>query len=83
LAKDNKDLYSGLVWNGEQALSLGLIDGLGSPGYVAREVIKAEDIVDYSFKQSKLESFTKSLGLSIGEGLGELLSTSSGSLTLR
>jgi len=83
LAKDNKDLYSGLVWNGEQALSLGLIDGLGSPGYVAREVIKAEDIVDYSFKQSKLESFTKSLGLSIGQGLGTLLSTSSTSLELR
>jgi len=83
LVKDNKDLYSGLIWNGEQALTLGLIDGLGSPGYVAREVIKAEEIVDYSFKESKLESFTKSLGLSIGEGLGELLSTSSGSLTLR
>ncbi|MEJ6080372.1 S49 family peptidase [Vibrio sp. 1-Bac 57] len=83
LVKDNKDLYSGLIWNGEQALALGLIDGLGSPGYVAREVIKAEEIVDYSFKESKLESFTKSLGLSIGEGLEELLSTSSGSLTLR
>jgi len=83
LVKGNKDLYSGLIWNGEQALTLGLIDGLGSPGYVAREVIKAEEIVDYSFKESKLESFTKSLGLSIGEGLGELLSTSSGSLTLR
>lgn len=83
LAKDNKDLYSGLVWNGEQALALGLIDGLGSPGYVAREVIKAEEIVDYSFKQSKLESFAKSLGLSIGEGLGGLLSTSSTSLQLR
>ncbi|MBB1274737.1 S49 family peptidase [Psychromonas sp. SR45-3] len=83
LVKDNKDLYSGLIWNGEQALALGLIDGLGSPGYVAREVIKAEEIVDYSFKESKLESFTKSLGLSIGEGVGELLSTSSGSLTLR
>jgi len=83
LVKGNKDLYSGLIWNGEQALALGLIDGLGSPGYVAREVIKAEEIVDYSFKESKLESFTKSLGLSIGEGLGELLSTSSGSLTLR
>tara|TARA_R110001583_G_scaffold50283_1_gene156896 strand:- start:257 stop:1213 length:957 start_codon:yes stop_codon:yes gene_type:complete len=83
LAKDNNDLYSGLVWNGEQALTLGLIDGLGSPGYVAREVIKAEEIVDYSFKQSKLESFAKSLGLSIGEGLGGLLSTSSTSLQLR
>ncbi|WP_037072061.1 S49 family peptidase [Psychromonas arctica] len=83
LVKDNKDLYSGLIWNGEQALALGLIDGLGSPGYVAREVIKAEEIVDYSFKESKLESFTKSLGLSIGEGVGELLSTSNGSLTLR
>ncbi len=43
-------LYSGLIWNGEQALELGLIDGLGSPGFVAREIVKAENIVDYSVK---------------------------------
>jgi protease-4 len=83
LSKDNKDLYSGLIWNGEQALALGLIDGLGSPGYVARDVIKAEDIVDYSIKPSPLKSFTESLGLSIGQGLGALLNTKSATVELR
>ncbi|MEG3753064.1 S49 family peptidase [Psychromonas arctica] len=83
LVKDNKDLYSGLIWNGEQALKMGLIDGLGSPGYVAREVIQAEDIVDYSIKPSPLESFTEQLGLSIGEGVATLLNSSNASMELR
>jgi len=83
LVKDNKDLYSGLIWNGEQALKMGLIDGLGSPGYVAREVIQAEDIVDYSIKPSPLESFTEQLGLSIGEGVATLLNSSNASLELK
>jgi len=83
LIKDNKDLYSGLIWNGEQALAMGLIDGLGSPGYVAREVIQAEEIVDYSIKPSPLESFTEQLGLSIGEGVATLLNSSNASLELK
>ncbi|MDN2661873.1 S49 family peptidase [Psychromonas sp. 14N.309.X.WAT.B.A12] len=83
LLKDNEDLYSGLIWNGEQALAMGLIDGLGSPGYVAREVIQAEDIVDYSIKPSPLESFTEQLGLSIGEGVATLLNSSNASMELR
>ena len=83
LVKGNKDLYSGLIWNGEQALALGLIDGLGSPGYVARDVIQAEEIVDYSIKPSPLESFTESLGLSIGEGVATLLNRSDTAMQLR
>ncbi|MGJ8581894.1 MAG: S49 family peptidase [Psychromonas sp.] len=83
LVKDNKDLYSGLIWNGEQALAMGLIDGLGSPGFVAREVIQAEEIVDYSIKPSPLESFTEQLGLSIGEGVATLLNSSNTSMELR
>ncbi|RBW46721.1 S49 family peptidase [Psychromonas sp. B3M02] len=83
LVKDNKDLYSGLIWNGEQALAMGLIDGLGSPGYVAREVIQAEEIVDYSIKPSPLENFTEQLGLSIGEGVATLLNSSNASMELR
>ena len=83
LVKGNKDLYSGLIWNGEQALELGLIDGLGSPGYVARDVIQAEEIVDYSIKPSPLESFTESLGLSIGEGVATLLNRSDTAMQLR
>ena len=83
LVKNDKDLYSGLIWNGEQALELGLIDGLGSPGYVARDVIQAEEIVDYSIKPSPLESFTESLGLSIGEGVATLLNRSDTAMQLR
>src|SRR5579864_1173155 len=45
--KENPDMFSGLLWTGEKSVELGLSDGIGSVDYVAREVIKAEDIVDY------------------------------------
>lgn len=64
------DLYSGLIWTGEQAKEIGLIDGLGSPGYVAREIIKEEKIINFTARQSPLKSLTKLLGASIGEGMG-------------
>jgi len=83
LDHSNKGLYSGLIWNGEQALELGLIDGLGSPGYVAREVVKVEDIVDYSIKPSAFEAFTKKLGLSIGQGVSSVLTESQVQLNLK
>lgn len=46
--KDNDKMFSGLVWTGEQALELGLLDGIGSSSYVAREVVGAEEMVDYT-----------------------------------
>jgi protease-4 len=81
-AEKNEKLYSGLIWNGEQALVLGLIDGLGSPGFVARDIIKAEEIVDYSLKSSPLIEIIEKLGLSIGSGLANQLSTQNTSLNL-
>jgi protease IV len=63
------DLYSGLIWPGQRALEIGLIDGLGSPGYVAREIIAEEKIVDFTPAASPLERFTKLLGASVGEGV--------------
>jgi protease IV len=71
LDKDATKLFSGLIWNGEQALALGLIDGLGSPGFVARDIVKAENIVDYSLQPSTLEKLTKNLGISIGNGFAK------------
>jgi len=62
---DNPDLFSGLVWSGEQALELGLVDGLGSSSFVAREVIGAEKIVDYTPKPDPFQEFTKRLGASM------------------
>lgn len=56
------ELFSGLIWSGEQALELGLIDGLGSTGYVAREVVGEEVLVDFTVKDSPLDRFTKKLG---------------------
>lgn len=71
-----QDLYSGLIWPGEDALELGLIDGLGSPGYVAREIIGEEKIVNFTLPHSPLEKLTKLLGASVGEGIVERLGLS-------
>lgn len=66
---EHPELFSGLIWSGEQALELGLIDGLGSTGYVAREVIGEEELVDFTVKDSALDRFTKKLGASVGAQL--------------
>ena len=71
--KDDPLLFSGFVWTGEQAIDLGLIDELGSSSYVAREVIGAEDIVDYTPSEDWLEKFSKHLGAALEHGLGEAL----------
>lgn len=71
--KDIPELYSGLVWTGEQAVELGLIDGLASSSYVAREIVGAEDLVDYSPKGSVFEQFVDQLGVSFAKGLSTQL----------
>lgn len=67
--KDHPELFSGLVWSGEQALSLGLIDGLGSASSVARDVIGEKELVDFTVEESPLDRFSKKLGASIAERL--------------
>jgi protease IV len=62
------DTFSGLYWNGEQALAQGLIDHLGNLDYVAREVIKAEEVIDYTPKDNVAERLAKRFGASIGAG---------------
>jgi protease-4 len=71
---DNDELFSGYIWNGEQALELGLIDGLGSPGSVARDIIGQEEFHDYTPRLSPLEEFTQQFGVSVGLGIGKALS---------
>ncbi|MDN6318321.1 MAG: S49 family peptidase [Marinobacter sp.] len=71
---DDERLFSGLVWSGEQALELGLIDGLGSASHVARQVIGQEDLVDYSQRKGPLRDLVDQLGMSFGQGLaGQLV----------
>jgi protease-4 len=68
LANDPK-LFSGLVWTGEQAVKLGLVDALGSASYVAREVVKAEDIVDYTTREPYFDRVAKRLGATFAQSL--------------
>lgn len=82
LAKDDK-LFSGLVWTGEQALELGLIDGLGSSSYVAREVVGHEDIVDFTPQPHPFEAIIGKLGASIGQGIATAFGVSQNGLELR
>jgi protease-4 len=67
--KENGDTFSGLVWNGQQAVKLGLADGLGNLDYVAREIVKAEEIVDYTRRENVGLRLAKRFGASIGEGM--------------
>lgn len=62
-------LFTGLVWTGEESEQLGLIDGLGSSSYVARELIGVEDIVNFTHKTSPLDQFAKHLGASFGSSV--------------
>ena len=59
--KENPDMFSGLLWTGAKSIELGLSDGYGSVDFVAREVIKAEEIVDYTQKANIAERFAKRL----------------------
>lgn len=66
---DDERLFSGLIWSGEQALELGLIDGLGSTSHVARQVIGEEELVDYSRRKSPFQDIVDQFGVSVGSAL--------------
>jgi protease-4 len=66
--KETPDTFSGLFWNGEEAVKLGLADKIGSLDYVAREVVKAEEVVDYTPKENVAERLAKRFGAGIGAG---------------
>jgi protease IV len=71
--KENPDMFSGLLWTGEKSVELGLSDGIGSVDYVAREVIKAEDIVDYTQKDNIAERVAKRFGAAMGGAIVKLV----------
>ncbi|MCZ6898138.1 MAG: S49 family peptidase [Betaproteobacteria bacterium] len=60
--KNSPEIFSGIVWTGQKSIELGLADALGGAEYVAREIIKAEDIVDFTTRESFLERFANRLG---------------------
>ncbi|OOZ42222.1 S49 family peptidase [Solemya pervernicosa gill symbiont] len=67
--KENDKLFSGLLWTGAQAVEMGLVDKLGSAGYVAREVIGEADIVDFTPKETLLKRFSDRLGSSMANAI--------------
>jgi protease-4 len=67
--KDNPDLYTGLVWTGQRSIELGLADELGNVDYVAREIIKADEVVDFSSHETFIERFARRLGAGASEAL--------------
>jgi protease-4 len=66
--KGGDETFSGLVWNGEEAVKLGLADALGSLDQVAREVVRAEDIIDYTPRENVAERLAKRFGAEVGAG---------------
>ncbi|MFJ5382100.1 S49 family peptidase [Cupriavidus sp. CER94] len=71
--KSDPDLFSGLFWSGERAVELGLADGLGSADYVARDLFKAEDIVDYTVKENIAERVAKRFGAAVGSAAMKMM----------
>ena len=66
--KETPETFSGLFWSGQQAVELGLADHLGNLDYVAREVVKAEELIDYTRRDNVAERLAKRFGAAIGEG---------------
>ncbi len=70
--KGGDELFSGLFWTGQESVALGLSDGLGSASFVAREVVGAERLVDYSQKRDLFERFAERIGTAFAYRLAEL-----------
>ncbi len=68
--KENPDIFSGLFWTGEDAFRLGLIDGLGSDAYVARELIKAEEMVNFTSEKDLFERLSERVESSVRVMMG-------------
>jgi protease-4 len=66
--KETPEMFSGLFWTGQQAIELGLADKLGTLEYVAREIVKTEDIIDYTRRDNVAERLAKKFGAAVGEG---------------
>jgi len=66
--KETPEMFSGLFWTGQQAIELGLADQLGTLESVARDIVKAEDIIDYTRRDNVAERLAKRFGAAVGEG---------------
>ena len=75
--KETPDMFSGLVWTGEAGVKIGVADGFGNDDYVAKEIIGAETLVDFTQQGSLLEKISGKLGASFGHAIGSLIQSPS------
>ena len=73
--KETPDTFTGLFWSGQQAVELGLVDKIGTLDFVARDVVKAPELVDYTKRDNVAERLAKRFGAAIGEGAVKALKT--------
>jgi len=71
--KETPETFSGLFWSGEQSIKIGLADALGSADFVAREVIKQEEIKDFTYQEDLTSRIAKRIGASASASFGEFL----------
>ncbi len=71
--KETPDMFSGLIWTGDKSVALGLADGYGTLDSVARDVIKAEDIVDYTQKEGLAEKVARRFGAAAASALADTM----------
>jgi protease-4 len=82
--KETPEMFSGLIWTGQKSIELGLADGIGSLESVARDVVKAEDIVDFTQKDNVAEKLAKRFGFGAASALLEFaVRASAGSMGIR
>jgi protease-4 len=74
--KDSPELFSGLVWNGRRSIELGLTDALGSVRSVARDVVKAEDVVDFTVQENVAERVARKFGAAMGRSVAASIQAS-------
>ena len=70
--KETPEIFSGLLWTGQKSIELGLADALGGVDFVAREVIKSEDIVDFTVRENIAERVARKFGAAMAETLVRL-----------
>ena len=73
--KASPEIFSGLFWTGNTAIKLGLADGLGTVDSVARDVLKAEDVIDYTVREGLSDRVLKKFGAAVGEGFAKTMAT--------
>jgi protease-4 len=71
--KESPEIFSGLIWTGQKSIDLGLADAIGSLESVARDVVKAEDIVDFTQKEGIAEKFARRFGAAAANTFAEAL----------